>query len=827
MLLSTANKACVLCNGVVTFYSLPELSPAFENTKVRHCQWIGGLDLNQDAKENSSENPVVMIAVQNRIMLVRIGDEARRVRNIEFPGCLVSSRRDTIACVADENAYSLLEVEHQQKIPLFPISSSSEVFESGHVEQIPRLESSLKRSSSASYGSPDIGKASGHSRSTSLNTSVGGRGGRHQSPRPRSKDPSRNLTPDPFTTTDSPRRSLSRERHDVNMSKDLPTPPVPDAEPDKQKPLPPSPKLNATRLKPHIISPTPSEFLLVTGTEENEPGVGIFVNTDGDVVRGTLEFQRYPESVVVDVSGNDQNAPDNSSQEGYVLSLINLCEEGDVRKYLEIQRWDVDPGEEERQKTLVEIPVANDTQKSHVGIARTTGPSQLNFSDVGEILRMVRLKSRTAAGTYTPSEETDPRTMASIEQLRKEKELFESQESTDSESGKKSSSAGLPQAWEVERNKEEASFAYGLGHIRSSLIMWSGDRIWQVLKNPLPLQLDEVLQNAQTWEDGRFQSVERDFVVEFIRSIKNTEPRTEAEFLGLGYIRQKAGLLLFADLLSLKADHRTDAEIQATEEVLVESNLDPRLILLLIPFLRDEVLQGKQGIWVHNGLGRVAEFYLEHLSESKIVPRVPENSVLELIKRYLFAWQRKRGYGSVTDETFVFDSVDAALLHLLLERDVMAIHTSRPSANTRTELDRLVDGWTGNFERAVSLLEQYNRLFLLSRLYQSQKMAGKVLKTWRRIVEGEKDAVQDVTVSGVETHVRKYLVKIRDVQLVEEYGSWLAARNPNLGIQVFSDEGSRVKLDPHEIVQMLKRRAPNAVQDYLEHLVFSRNVSYV
>lgn len=50
---------------------------------------------------------------------------------------------------------------------------------------------------------------------------------------------------------------------------------------------------------------------------------------------------------------------------------------------------------------------------------------------------------------------------------------------------------------------------------------------------PLPLQLDEVLQNTQTWEDGRFKSVERDIVVEFIPSIKNTKPKTEAEFLGL------------------------------------------------------------------------------------------------------------------------------------------------------------------------------------------------------------------------------------------------------------------------------------------------------
>ncbi|KAL1963561.1 hypothetical protein VTN77DRAFT_8006 [Rasamsonia byssochlamydoides] len=810
VLLPAAGKACILCNGVVTFYTLPELSPAFGNTKVGNCRWIGGLDLNRDANEPSSEDPVIMIAIQSRIMLVRIGEEARRIRNIDFPGCLIASRRDTIACVADEHSYSLLDVEHQQMIPLFPISSSNEVFEPGHVEDNPnKLGSSLKRSSSASYGNPDATKETGHGRSTSFNAFVGGLGARQQSPQPGATDRSGSRTPDPFTATGSPRRSTSQDRRDANKSKDLPAPPPPEAAADKQKPLPPAPKLTLSRLKPHIVSPTPSEFLLVTGTAETEPGVGMFVNTDGDVVRGTMEFQRYPEAIAIDgEDAVDQTRPNSNPQEGYVLAIVNVDDEnGHSRKCLEIQRWDVDPGEVERQKDWVEIPVSKDTRTNHVGIRHTTGPSQLNFYELGELLRMVRLKiPKTGISTPLALEESDPRTEASIERLRKEKELFESQELN-------------------ERNKEEATFAHGLGNIRSSLIMWSGDRIWRVLKNPLPLQLDEALQSAQTWEGGRYKSVDREFIVSLVQSIKDTEPRTEAEFLGLGYIRQKAGLILFADLLSMNPEDQTEAAIRSTEEVLVESNLDPRVILSLIPFLRDEALQGPQGIWVHGGLAQVAEVYLDQLAESKRVSQVPDDAVLNMVKRYLFAWQRKRGYGSITDETFVFDSVDAALLHLLLEQDAKGFRESRPSPTVRAELNRLADNWKGNFDRAVTLLEQYNRLFVLSRLYQSRKMAGNVLKTWRRIAEGGKDDDPEITASGVEVQMRKYLVKIRDAQLVEEYGSWLAARNPNLGIQVFSDDSSRVKLETHEVVRILKERAPNAVQDYLEHLVFSKNLS--
>lgn len=823
LLLPTVSKACVLCNGVVTFYTLPELSPAFENTRVS-CQWIGGLDLNR----NTNEKPVIMIASSNRMMLVRIGDVAQRIRYIEFPACLAGARRDTIACVADANAYSLLEVEHQQKIPLFPISSVNEVFESGHVEDIPQSASTLKRSSSATYTDSIDDRRNGHNRSSSLNTLAGASNGKKEFSSSSLDDRSNTSTP-ALSGTGSPRRSLSKERRDVDTSKDLPTPPGSDSTEDKDKPLPPAPalapapKLDVTRLKPHIVSPTSSEFLLVTGTQETEPGVGIFVNTDGDVVRGTMEFQQYPESVVVDTSGTDSGTANTGSPEGFVLAILNLEDNATSSKYLEIQRWDVEPGEHGRKKALVKIPTVSDVKNAHVGIRHTTGSSKLNFFELGETLRMVKLKTPNTGGTYTPAEEADPRTNATIEQLRKEKELFESQELTDSESGKK---PGSPQTWEIERTREESTFAHGLGNIESHLILWSGKSIWRVTRNPLPLQLDGLLQDTQTWEGAQCKSVDREAVIDLLSSIKSIEPTTEAEFLGLGYIKQKAGLILFADLLAMDPNKRNEASMHATEEVLVGSNLDPRLIIFLVPFLASEVLQAKQGIWVHRGLARVAEFYLNHLSESKAMPAVPDDALLNMIKRYLTAWQRKRGYGSVTDETNVFDSVDAALLHLILEQEAQArkASPSRPvSTTTRNELHGLVDHWKGNFDRAVSLLERYRRLFILSRLYQSRKISGKVLRTWQRIADGERDDDPEVTAAGVEVHVRRYLCKIRDVQLIEEYGSWLASRNPSLGIQVFSDDSARVKLDPDEVVKLLKHRAPNSVQDYLEHLVFAKN----
>jgi hypothetical protein len=801
---------------------LPELSPAFGTTKVNQCRWIGGLDLNRDADE--AEDPTVMIAVQNRMMLVQIGDEARRIKKIEFPGCLVAARRGTIACAADAHSYSLLEVAHQQKIPLFPISSSSEVFESGHVEDMnPAPPTPLKRSPSSSYPNSPPVDPRGHGRSSSANTFVG-----MLSPHAQGAqiDRSPSGTPDPFTSSGTLRRSSSEEREGGSSPK--PENQESDHSPsrDTLKPLPPVPpptKQSSKRLQPHVVSPTPSEFLLVTGTEATEPGVGMFVDMDGEVVRGTINFHRFPKSVVIDTGESDQIfQPSEDAKEEFVLAVIEDNEEGESRTRLEIQRWDDEPGEIERSKRWIDIPPPGEDQTTQVGLKHTLSPSHLEINEIGKLLQMVRLKTPLLS-PHVPV--ADQRTHASIEQLQKEKELFDSQDLTDSEGAKKGE--GPEHTWEAQRNAEEAKFAHGLGKAQSSLILWSGTKIWRILQNPLVVQLEDTLQKAQETDESDYTVLQRDAVLDLLLSIQDTEPKSEAEFIGLSYMKQKACLLLYGDLLSMQPNDRTESAIKQTEQALVAGNLDPRLALLLIPLLRCEVLQGPQGIWIHAGLASMAVRYTQQVGKTGVENSGLDSSrspVLNMVKRFLLSWQQKRGYGSITDESYVLDSTDAALLHLTLEQDAYLTPDQRAASPLRSELNKLVDNWKGNFDRAVMLLETYKRLYVLSRLYQSQKMSRNVLRTWRRIVDGETDAGGEVSASGVETQMRRYLVKIKDAQLVEEYGAWLAGRNPALGIQVFADNASRVRLEPADVVSLLKEQAPNAVQAYLEHLVFAKNV---
>lgn len=85
LLLPRVGKACVLCNWTVTFYSLPELSPVFGATQVRNCSWIGGVDLNEslgDGGPDRSAGVTILLSLNRRIQVVRIGEEDARVLRV-------------------------------------------------------------------------------------------------------------------------------------------------------------------------------------------------------------------------------------------------------------------------------------------------------------------------------------------------------------------------------------------------------------------------------------------------------------------------------------------------------------------------------------------------------------------------------------------------------------------------------------------------------------------------------------------------------------------------------------------------------------------------
>ena len=798
LVLPKVQKACILCNGTLSFYSLPELSPVF--TTVHNCTWVGGVDLNTTAAEEE-DGVVVMICVKSRVRLVKIHEAAHRVRDIEFPGCLDAVRRGNFACVADARAYALLDVENQQKISLFPISSLDTNSGGGRVENI---SSTLVTTADQGSGpsrpiSSDNGlDGKGHGRSTSLGAFVGGLGRRQGSPQPKSEDRSGINTPEPLRRDASPSQVTSHSRNSstpetpnpmlVTPEKPLPPPPP---RSDSLRELSPSRRRTVSTLIPHVTSPTPNEFLLTTGTGTQDPGVGIFVNLEGDVVRGTLQFDRYPRALVVDTKGIEREpSPSREDGEGFVLAT--MCKHSERGEYgvVEIQRWDLDNG---GKKEWMEIPKAasanwdHDQHRRHAqddyGIRAVKTAVTVPFPEIGELLRSGRLKTRRQSA---------------------------------------GGGSELSPDWETRRSEEELAFGRRLGGQDGHIMMWSGDCIWWMVRTPLVIKLNSAVQDILKKIPGgeSLTDMERSIIINVVNSVREKEATSETDFLSLEFIRQKISLILFGDLLArpVSLPDAQSADLRITEGLLIEGGIDPRVTLSLIPLLREEVIEGPQGIWIHAGLLPVVERYMSTVRKSFNALRTSDLS--NILKRYLSSWRQRKGFGSIADEIEVFKTVDAALLRVLLEQDSQGPpQTARPSP-TRLELYALVDSGLDCFDRAIDLLEQYKRLFVLSRLYQSRRMARKVLETWKRIIEAERD--EGGGLLDGENEVRRYLVNIKDTGLVDEFGTWLAKRNPALGVQVFTNDSSRVKWEPNQVVMLLRRKAPDAVKVYLEHLVFGK-----
>ncbi|OLN97430.1 Transforming growth factor-beta receptor-associated protein 1 [Colletotrichum chlorophyti] len=808
LLLPKVGKACVLCNWTVTFYSLPEFSPVFGTTQVKNCNWVGGVDLN-DSQDDEGD-AVILLSLMRRIQV-----------NIDVPGTTISVRRDAIACVADSRSYSLLDVGRQLRIPLMTISSLDDSQPGGEIGQAQDIASStdggILRSASAAQNNRPLlaaGEPHGHARSTSLGGLLTGPR-RDQSPRG-ADDRVAQRAPSP-TSSASPRPSGEGPRPPLAIGKPLPAAPgstQPETSPTKPAPV---------FLKPHIVSPTPEEFLLVTGTGPLDPGIGMFVNLDGDPTRPTIEFDRYPREVVVD-GGSDLSTSKLSpieDEEGYLIASMTKDSENGLRHGLEIQRWDSDGADPDTIKWWLEADSVGKDETVPLGIRSLMGADSTYFEEIVDRLCQRKFSPFTGGQPENPifsPRSADSRTASSLEQMTKERELFERDVDSQEEDA-------LPEGWEASRNTEEEEFARRLANAKSRIAVWAGDHIWWAIRNPMLLRLEARLE-AACQQAGAINpaKLDRRAIFTVLNSFRGQEARSELEFVTFSYLRQRAGVLLLTSLLHATETPFTDPELKALEEVLVDSSLDPRVVLSLVPGLRNEIIESRRGIWIFGGVKRTTENYLEseHFQKASHTIGALDITVAQFLRRFLAAWRKKKGFGSVADETEVFRTVDAALLLVLLELDQSSPKgLAKKSSSVRSELYDVVDKGVDCFERAASLLESYHRLFVLSRLYQSRKMAGDVLATWRRIVEGERDDGGEL--HDGEQRVREYLTKISSQALVREYGVWLASRNPKLGVQIFAeDKGKAPRFEPAEVVVILREEAPDAVKYYLEHLVFGK-----
>ncbi|KAF2213049.1 hypothetical protein CERZMDRAFT_39702 [Cercospora zeae-maydis SCOH1-5] len=784
LLLPSIHKACIVCNSTLTFYNIPELSPAFEEVVQAGCLWVGGRDRNLSPEDEKGNGMVVVICLRQRLRLIRVGEDfrPRKIRDIELAGVYALERRGDLACVANGQEYSLLDVVNQRKNLLFPISSTSVSHSPPPPppkQLAPPLPPGRPAARSFSSRSP-VRQDRSHQRITSL-------GGQ-----PQNTDGLQTDSSSPFPPRRSSRQDVDpnavasnqASRQPSEVAKPLPAP-------SPESPRSPSPEAPRPLLA-NIVTPTQDEFLLTTGTGWIDPGVGLFVNLDGDVVRGTIEFSSYPESLVLHGAEQSSGLPGDSLSQGYVFAVVQHRHEGMLRRCIEVQRWNAEPGESQAKEWLPIGPVTEESgfnTPTGIGLRNATSTANLQTTGISTSLRLRKLSVK------------------------------------DSESEAESPA-------EKARNEDEDKLASRFAQAGASVLLYANDKVSWILQEPLLMQLDRQLSSAMQKSEVGEVSIDVPTVQRVFNSIRGQDPRDELEFLTLTYVRQKAALLLFGNLVlqTARGILAYEHDKRRAEDALTSGEIDPRIMLILVPPLNEEVAEGA-GLWLPQGLRDTIDWLrkgigLDHLDRD--INGAYGDNMLSLTKRYLTAWRRKKGFGSVADEAHVFQTVDAALLNALLMFDQTTPRGPAVPGSVRSELYGVVDKGVDCFERAVQLLERYQRLYVLSRLYQNKhyRDISKVLATWRRILDGEHDAGGEF-LEG-EHVMREYLSKIRDSGLVQEYGAWLANRNPKLGVQIFADDASRVQFEPVQAVAILKEKAPDAVKDYLEHLVFGKNhVQYV
>lgn len=711
---------------------------------------------------------IVMALARNSIKMIRIGEQARMYKEIPLPNTLTAARRGTIACVGTEDDYCLLDTENMARISLSPISTAPESPDPSSDTSHPGTSPSspVPRPHDVPVSDPVVldnsADPSTHTLHPPRNSSLNHRERRHSSatgPRESSGGHSRS------SSAGGTNRHLGPSPRPASSLLSPLNPGSPRSR--STSPIYPAKSNTRGKLRPHIASPIPSEFLLTTGTRPEDPGIGMFVNMNGDVTRGTISFDRYPDQLLVDG--------------GWIIATIPGIG-------LEIQRWDLDDASVVTEKWERSGRIF---MNESFGIKEVVG---LDGSVVGDVARILQ---------FVPVQLTE---------------------------GEELKLGG-------QRENEERAIAQRIATVDSRLVVFQGTQAWSLLRCPLVLRLDATLPDLA---DSRYDGIESRIMrtLDVLRKVDKIEPDTERAFHEVTYIRQKSGLLVLGEILQItsaammKRIIKPDEVIRA-ENALVEGSVDPRLVVALFgPGFGSDIVLGAGGVWVYEGIKDVfTSLKTNTHSGSPTFTR----DAFSLLKRYLMAWRKKKGFGSVAvaDEKEVFRTIDTALLRALLILDSPQYLTEKgqtvvPEGNVRAELYSFVDSEgvfdTEDFKRAVSVLKEFGRLYVLSILYQRRKMYRDVLNTWKRILEESQDTsignAQEF--SDGEDRIRAYLLKMKDPKLVEEFGKWLAARNPRLGISVFTDPKAKVKFEPPRIMEILKQAAPGAVRAYIEFLVVEK-----
>ncbi|KDQ09152.1 hypothetical protein BOTBODRAFT_179324 [Botryobasidium botryosum FD-172 SS1] len=120
------------------------------------------------------------------------------------------------------------------------------------------------------------------------------------------------------------------------------------------------------------------------------------------------------------------------------------------------------------------------------------------------------------------------------------------------------------------------------------------------------------------------------------------------------------------------------------------------------------------------------------------------------------------------------------------------------------------------------LLIQHGQYSALAKIYEKQKEETKLLELWSRIADG---TWLDPSFGDVMPQIITALGQSRNQALVQRYGLWLVKRDPPAGLKLFmSRDGNKrgMKFDDMLLLQELKAADAASADTFLEHLVLQK-----
>lgn len=764
----------VLSVSTASVFTLPEFAPVSGIGSLRDindiCRDFDDRSLTEIGSGNISKlqdkGVLVTVFTKASIRFVRILPHALKAeRKIDYPSALLGFQRSNLALVANAQTYDLVDLQNNQKIPLFEISTG------GADEEVPGEE-------------PPSDKAENDKVTPTTETQDD-----------QSKDKSADSSNE-ATTDDTGESKDIKDKDDVSSpSLTSTTQETSDKLQSKPKTQPEKPQ----KLAPMACAVSSEEFLVTSGTRNDEPAMGLVVNADGDISRGTIAWPKYPSSIAVDYP--------------YVASVID----NQILFYSLHDQVLVQTLEYPSQPTVYTV----------------TSPISQSYLPLSDKIKLVPLRAAHSAADIlgTPG-----------------KSESEALENTDN-----SLSLNLEELTDDEKKRveKERTYAESLSVISSSLFVYcfekgvecllSSPRIFHLEKLVEQNRMDEVRDEMGTIE----VSTERTFVeIEYLGLLVgfgyllNEDFEEATNFWLEGTLDPRMVIYVF-DRASVKGDLWTFngliTFIKKTFEKLSDLKTSSKLTTTETiteppppPVTPKKSKKGKKK-------GSKSTSSKDSSSnKTSTLTQTPDKlkDALQYYEYFLSEWLKRRELESVNDKPNVFYSLEVAYLHHLLYTlgqeskipDTLSeIPTTREKlyAFLRTEVIE-------SSENALTVLGEHGEYYCQFMLYQKLGREQDACLLWKQILEGD---IQDSNFTQNEQDFAEYLQhESQNKELIWDYGMWLVERVPEIGLPIFAyrdhsqDATKPAMFDDTQVLNALKGlKNHEPWRKFLKILVYERH----